>query len=33
MSVTTFKDLPLTDRDREWDSSAAEDRVRQWAGA
>jgi hypothetical protein len=33
MSVTTFKDLPLADRDRDWDSSAAEDRVREWAGA
>ena len=33
MSVTSFQDLPLADRDREWDSSAAEKRVRAWAGA
>jgi hypothetical protein len=33
MSVTTFKDLPLADRDREWDADAADKRVRKWAGA
>ena len=33
MAVTTFKDLPLADRDREWDGDAAEKRVRKWAGA
>ena len=33
MAVTSFQDLPLADRDREWDGDAAEKRVRQWAGA
>jgi hypothetical protein len=33
MAVTTFQDLPLADRDREWDSDAAERRVREWASA
>jgi hypothetical protein len=33
MSVTTFKDLPLADRDREWDGDAADKRVREWADA
>jgi hypothetical protein len=33
MSVTAFKDLPLADRDREWDGTAAEKRVRKWADA
>ena len=33
MSVTSFQDLPLADRDREWDADAAEKRVRKWAGA
>lgn len=33
MSVTSFQDLPLADRDREWDGDAAEERVRAWAGA
>jgi hypothetical protein len=33
MAVTTFQDLPLADRDREWDGDAAEGRVRRWAGA
>lgn len=33
MAVTTFQDLPLTERDREWDGAAAEKRVREWAGA
>ncbi len=33
MSVTAFQDLPLADRDREWDGDAAEKRVRTWADA
>jgi hypothetical protein len=33
MSVTSFQDLPLADRDRAWDGAAAEKRVRTWAGA
>lgn len=33
MAVTTFQDLPMADRDREWDGDAAESRVRAWAGA
>ncbi len=33
MAVTTYQDLPLADRDREWDGDAAEKRVRAWAGA
>jgi hypothetical protein len=33
VSVTRFKDFPLADREREWDSSQAETRVREWAGA
>ena len=33
MSVTAFQNLPLAGRDREWDGSAAEKRVRTWAGA
>ena len=33
MSVTSFQDLPLADRDREWDGNAAEKRVREWADA
>jgi hypothetical protein len=33
MAVTAFSDLPLADRDREWDGAAAEKRVRKWAGA
>jgi hypothetical protein len=33
MSVTSFADLPLTDRDKQWDGAAAEKRVRHWAGA
>lgn len=32
MAVTAFQDLPLADRDREWDGAAAERRVRAWAG-
>jgi len=33
MAVTAFQDLPLADRDREWDGTAAEKRVRAWADA
>lgn len=33
MAVTTFQDLPLADRHRAWDGTAAEKRVRSWAGA
>jgi hypothetical protein len=33
MTVTRFADLPLADRDREWDGDAAERRVRDWADA
>jgi hypothetical protein len=33
MSVTSFQDLPLADRDRQWDGAAAEKRVRKWASA
>ena len=33
MAVPHFQDLPLADRDREWDGDAAERRVRKWAGA
>ena len=33
MAVTAFQDLPLADRDREWDGDAEEKRVRKWAGA
>jgi hypothetical protein len=33
MAVVTFQDLPLADRDREWDADAAERRVREWAAA
>jgi len=33
MSVTSFQDLPMADRDREWDGAAAESRVRKWAAA
>ena len=33
MGVVSFQDLPLTARDRDWDSSKAEKRVRRWAGA
>ena len=31
--MTSFQDLPLADRDREWDGDAAEKRVREGAGA
>jgi hypothetical protein len=33
MAVTSFQDLPLADREREWDADAADKRVRRWAGA
>ena len=33
MSVTSFQDLPIGDRNRKWDGAAAEKRVRSWAGA
>jgi len=33
MAVTSFQDLPLAPREREWDGSAAEKRVRDWSGA
>ena len=33
MAVTSFQDLPLADRDRDWDGDAAEKRVRKWADA
>lgn len=33
MTVVDFQDLPLADRDREWDGDAANKRVRQWADA
>jgi len=33
MAVPAFQDYPLADRDREWDSAAAEKRIREWAGA
>jgi hypothetical protein len=33
MAVTSFQDLPLADRDREWDGDAADKRVRKLAGA
>lgn len=33
MTVTSFQDLPLADRDRAWDGAAAQKRVRAWAAA
>jgi hypothetical protein len=33
VAVTPYQDFELADEDREWDSSAAEQRVRKWAGA
>ncbi|MGH8891568.1 MAG: hypothetical protein ACRDV3_17625 [Acidothermaceae bacterium] len=33
MAVTAFQDLPVADRNREWDGDAAESRVRAWAKA
>ena len=32
MSVVAFQDLPLADRDRKWDGTAANKRLRKWAG-
>jgi hypothetical protein len=33
MAVVEFQDLPLADRDREWDGAEANRRLRKWAGA
>ena len=33
MAVTSFQDLPLAERDRQWDGDAADKRVREWADA
>jgi hypothetical protein len=33
MAVPSFQDLPLGDREHEWDGDAAEKRVRKWADA
>ena len=33
MSVVDFQDLPMADRDRSWDGSSANKRVRDWANA
>ncbi len=33
MAVTKFQDLPVADRDHDWDGAAAEKRVRAWADA
>jgi hypothetical protein len=33
MTVPSFQDLPLADRDRAWDGAAAEKRVRRFTGA
>jgi hypothetical protein len=33
MAVTSFQDLPLADRDHDWDGDGAEKRVRSWAEA
>ena len=33
MTVTRFQDLPLADRDQEWDGDAADRRVRELTGA
>ena len=33
MTVSAFQDLPLADRDREWDGDAAEKRVRKFTDA
>ena len=33
MTVVRFQDLPLADRGRKWNGSAANKRVRKWAGA
>jgi hypothetical protein len=33
MTVVSFQDLPLADRSRRWNGTAAEKRVRKWSGA
>ena len=33
MAVTSFQDFDLADAERDWDSDAADKRVRKWAGA
>jgi hypothetical protein len=33
MTAIDYQNLPLADRDREWDGAAANKRVRRWAGA
>src|SRR5690348_8154661 len=33
MSVTSYQDLSVADRDHDWDGAAAEKRVRAWADA
>lgn len=33
MAIVDFQDLPLTDRDRDWDGDEANERVRKWADA
>lgn len=33
MAVVEFQDLPLADREREWNGTEANRRVREWAGA
>ncbi len=33
MAVPRYANLPLADRGRKWDGTAAEKRVRKWAGA
>jgi hypothetical protein len=33
MTVTSFQDIPVADRDHDWDGDAAEKRVREWADA
>jgi hypothetical protein len=33
VAVTSFQDFELADRDRQWDGTAAEKRIRAWAGA
>ncbi len=33
MSVVSYQDLPLADRDRRWNGDAANKRVRRWADA
>ncbi len=33
MAIVDFQDLPLADRDRDWDGDEANKRLRRWAGA